>query len=133
MKPFGEKSVAKEKQGSLEGCDVAILDNGKVTFYNSTTGEYVPFVNETDSVINGVFIYGDDFYYTVSIGNRLYLKEVYMSEYVSHPSMRANWGLNLDDCVSETYGKASTLEWVPAFDRIGISHNFSWDYYIAGL
>ncbi len=128
VKPFGEKKVV-EKQGNLEGCDVAILDNGKVTFYNSSTGEYVPFVNETDSVINGVFAYGDDFYYTVSIGGRLYLKEIFMSQYFTDPTMHASWGLKLDDCISETYGKASTLVWLPAFSRIGISHNFSWDFY----
>ena len=130
VRPFGEKKASViDRQGSLEGCDVALLDNGKVTFYNSTTGEFVPFVVETDSVINGVFLYGDDFYYTVSIGNRLYLKEIYMSDYITNPSMRTSWDLNLDDCVSQTYGRASTLAWIPAFDRIGISYNFSWDYY----
>ena len=129
VKPYGKKKVATEPQGSLEGCDVALLDNGKVTFYNSTTGEFVPYVKETDSVINGVFVYGDDFYYTVSIGNRLYLKEVYMTDFYTYPSMRTSWDLDLDDCVSQTYGRASTLAWIPAHDRVGISYNFSWDYY----
>ena len=31
--------------------------------------------------------------------------------------------------IGQTYGKASTLAWIPAFDRVGISYNFSWDYY----
>ena len=129
IKPCGETKKNDIQQGNLEGCDVALLDNGKVTFYNSTTGEFVPFVAETDSVINGVFIYGSDFYYTVVIGDELYLKEIYMSEYSSQPSMRTDWDLQLYDCVSETYGKASPLAWIPAYDRIGIYYNFSWDYY----
>ena len=129
IKPWGETKKNDIQQGNLEGCDVALLDNGKVTFYNSMTGEFVPYVAETDSVINGVFIYGSDFYYTVVIGDELYLKEIYLSEYATMPSMRAAWDLKLNDCVSETYGKASTLEWIPSLDRIGIYHNFSWDYY----
>ena len=100
-----------------------------ITFYNSQTGEFVPFVNEPDSVINGVFVNTYNFFYTVAIGDELYLKNIYMDLYSSHPTMRASWDLKLDDCVSETYGKASTLVWIPAFDRVGISHNFSWDYY----
>ena len=129
VKPFGEKKECAKQTTNLEGCDVAVFDKGKVIFYNSTTGEFVPFENETDSVINGVFINSDDFYYTVAIGDELYLKEVYLGDYVTQPSMRTSWDLKLDDCVSETYGKASTLAWIPAFDRIGISYNFSWDYY----
>ena len=129
VKPFGEKKETLDQQGNLEGCDVAIFDEGKVLFYNSSTETFVPFVNETDSVINGVFVMGDEFYYTVAIGDELYLKKIYMSEYASYPSMCTAWELKLDDCVSETYGKASTLVWIPAFDRVGISHNFSWDYY----
>lgn len=129
VKPFGEKKEVAEKQGNLEGCDVAIFDNGKVTFYNSTTGAFVPYVNETDSVINGVFVYDYEFYYTVAIGDELYLKRIYLSEYSTRPSMCTAWDLKLDECVSETYGKASPLEWIAALDRVGINHNFSWDYY----
>lgn len=129
VKPCGEKKDFVCQQTNLAGCDVAVLDQGKVTFYNSTTGEFVPFVNEKDSVINAVFVNEDDFYYTVAIGDELYLKEVYLSDYVTQPSMRTSWDLKLDDCVSQTYGKASTLAWIPAFDRVGISYNFSWDYY----
>lgn len=129
VKPYGEKKETVELQGNLEGCDVAIFDNGQVTFYNSTTEKFVPFVHETDSVINGVFVLGDEFFYTVAIGDELYLKKIYMSEYSSYPTMCTDWNLKRDDCVSETYGKASTLVWIPAFDRVGISHNFSWDFY----
>jgi hypothetical protein len=128
VKPFAQKKESV-KQESLEGCDVAVLDNGKVTFYNSTEDKFVPFVVETDSVINGVFAYGDEFFYTVAIGDELYLKRMYMSDYYSTPSMLTDWDLQLGDCVSETYGRASELYWIQNLDRIGINHNFSWDYY----
>ena len=125
------KSMPETKavpQKDLEGCDVAIFDQGKVTFYNSATDEYIPYVADDDSIINGVFVYDFGFYYTVSINNELYLKEIYLGEGVS-PIMLTDWELTLDDCVSETYGKASPLVWIKALDRIGINHNFSWDFY----
>ena len=128
MSPLGVKQDA-ELQGNLEGCDVALFDKGKITFYNSTTGEFVPFVNEPDSVINGVFVEEADFYYTVAIGGNLYLKEMYLSDYVKRPSLRADWELKLDDCVSETYGRASSLYWRKQSHCIGINHSFSWDFY----
>lgn len=129
VKPFAEEEENVVRQGSLEGCDVAILDHGKVTFYNSTTGEFVPFVTESDSVINGVFVYGSDFFYTVVIGDELYLKEIFVSEYSNRPSMRTDWGLKLNDCVSETYGRASDLYWMKNNNCVGINHTFSWDFY----
>jgi hypothetical protein len=121
--------VRKEmQQKDLENCDVAIFDKGKVTFYNSKTKEFIPYVSDDDSIVNGVFVYDYNFYYTVDIGDELYLKQVYLGEYVA-PLMVTSWDLNLDDCVSETYGKVSPLVWIKAFDRVGINHNFSWDFY----
>ena len=125
-KAMPETKAASQKD--LEGCDVAIFDNGKVTFYNSATDEFIPYVADDDSIINGVFVYDFGFYYTVSINKELYLKELYLGEGVS-PIMLTDWELSLDDCVSETYGKASPLVWIKAMDRVGINHNFSWDFY----
>lgn len=115
-------------QKDLEGCDVAIFDEGKVTFYNSLSDEFIPYVLDDDSIINGTFVDEYAFYYTVKIGNELYLKQIFLGEYTS-PLMVTDWELTLDDCVSETYGKASPLIWVAISNRIGINHNFSWDYY----
>lgn len=128
VRPFSIPDYTNARQADLEGCDVALFDNGKVTFYNSLTDQYIPYVVEDDSVINGVFVDDDMFYYTVSIGNRLYLKSIYLGLYVE-PLMLTDWELNLDDCVSETYGKASELNWVPRMECIGINHTFSWDFY----
>lgn len=128
VRPIAIQKNDYVRQPDLEGCDVAFLDNGTVTFYNSLSDESVPFVVEHDSVINGTFVGDDMFYYTVSIGNELYLKRVYLGISVE-PTMVTDWELQLNDCVSETYGKASDLNWIPKLDRIGINYNFSWDFY----
>lgn len=119
----------KEHQGGLENCDVATFDNGRVTFYNSTTGQFVPFVAEQDSVINGAFDDMDGFFYTVKIGDSLYLKEVYLYNYSIYPIMLAAWNLSIDDCVSQTYGKAADLFCLTEQDRVGLFYAFSWDSY----
>lgn len=128
-RPSITAETVNEKQGDLENCDVAILDNGKVTFYNSEKGTFVPYVIEKDSVINGAFDEYDGFCYTVKIGDSLYLKEVYLYNYDSYPVMLAAWGLSINDCVSETYGKAADLFYINEKNRIGIFHEFSWDFY----
>lgn len=127
-RPLETKLKDKVEQEGFEGCDVAILDNGTLTFYNSSTKAFVPDLLEKDSVINGVFV-EDVFYYTVAIGNHLYLKEQEMTDYEPTPRMVTDWDLQLDDCVSQTYGKASGLYWMPKFQCIRINHTFSWDSY----
>ena len=111
VNPYGKQPLdPKEKQASLEGCDMAIIDNGKVTFYNSTTNTFIPFVAEKDYVLNGAFYGDEDFYYTVAIGDELYLKEVYFNYGMSaYPSIITDWELKLDDCYSESCGKAATM------------------------
>lgn len=128
-RPVAAPETVQERQGSLENCDVATLDNGRVTFYNSTTGDFVPFVMEKDSVINGVFDGMDGFYYTVKIGDSLYLKEVYLYDFGIFPIMLSAWDLSYEDCVSQTYGKAAELFYLDEKNRIGIFHEFSWDFY----
>lgn len=127
-RPFVVEKETTHQDG-LENCDVAVFDKGKVMFYNSETGAFIPFVAESDSVINGVFDEMDCFFYTVAIGDNLYLKQVYMTNYSPSPVMLADWGLRLDDCVSETYGKAAELFWMADQQAVGIFHSFSWDFY----
>ena len=55
-----------EKQASLKGCDMAIFENGKVTFYNSSTNTFVPFTAEKENVISGVFSDENEFYYIIT-------------------------------------------------------------------
>ena len=97
------------EQAPLEGFDKAVINNGKVTFYNSTTDESLPFDAEKYPVINGVF---DDYayYYTVVIGDELYLKEIDVAGYSATPMMYGDWGLKLSDCYSEECGKTASME-----------------------
>ena len=116
LNPYGKQPLdPKEKQASLEGCDMAIIDNGKVTFYNSTTNTFVPFVAEKDYVVNGAYYGAEDFYYTVAIGDELYLKEVFFNYGMSaYPSIITDWELKLSDCYSESCGMVSSMHHVTA-------------------
>lgn len=92
--------TSKEKQVFLEGCDMAIFDQGKVTFYNSSTDKFIPFVAENDYVVSGVFHDDYAFFYTVVIGDDLYLKEMYVGDYPTEPQLIGSWDLKWSDCVS---------------------------------
>ncbi len=115
LNPYGKALNSKEKQTSLMGCDMAIFDKGKVSFYNSTTNTFIPFVAEKDYVLNGAFYGDEDFYYTVAIGDELYLKEVYFNYGMSaYPSIITDWELKLSDCYSESCGMVSSMHHVTA-------------------
>ena len=129
VRPANAPKGCLVEQGGLEGCDVAVFDNGQVTFYNTQDEVFVPYVVETDSVINGVFVDDYSFYYTVKLGDKLFLKSIVLSDYEPEPNLVADWELRYDQCVSETYGKASPLLWFPEFERIGINYDFNWDFY----
>ncbi len=115
VNPYGTTLQPKEQQASLMGCDMAIFDKGKVTFYNSTTNTFVPFVAEKDYVVNGAYYGAEDFYYTVAIGDELYLKEVFFNYGMSsYPSLITDWERKLSDCVSESCGMVSSMHHVTA-------------------
>lgn len=117
MNPLGTTiTPRKEKQASLEGCDMAIFDNGKVTFYNSSTNEFIPFVAENDYVVSGVFHEDYAFYYTVAIGDNLYLKEMYVGDYQTDPHLIGGWDLKWSDCVSADsleFARMTTFLYMP--------------------
>ncbi len=115
VNPYGTTLQPKEQQASLMGCDMAIFDKGKVTFYNSTTNTFVPFVAEKDYVVNGAYYGAEDFYYTVAIGDELYLKEVFFNYGMSsYPSIITDWERKLGDCVSESCGMVASMRHVTA-------------------
>ena len=129
LNPFGISLKPKEEQASLEGCDMAIIDNGKVTFYNSTTNTFVPFVAEKDYVVNGAYYGAEDFYYTVAIGDELYLKEVFFNYGMSaYPSIITDWELKLSDCYSENCKKAPTM-----YNRTAKSVNGPYDVLLTSI
>lgn len=104
------ETCPKEKQASLQECDMAIFDNGKLTFYNSTSNTFVPMVTEKDYAISGSFFDEDILYYTVAIGDELYLKKTYMSSILPEPVLVTDWDLKLTDCYSESCGKTARME-----------------------
>lgn len=112
-----------------EGSDMVILDNGKLIIYNSQTDKFIPLETEKDSVVNAAFMGEDNLYYTVVIGDNLYLKNYYFSPYSMEPSFQADWELKLNDCVSETYGETARLMTYPSLFRVGLPFDFSWDFY----
>ncbi len=98
----------REKQYSMNGCDMAIVDNGKLTFYNSTDNTFVPMVIEKDRVVNASFVEEDALYYTVAIGDKLYLKKFYTASETG-PVLVTDWDLKLGDCYSENCGMVSSM------------------------
>ena len=112
-----------EEVVTLKGCDMAVFDNGKVTFYNSSTGKYVPFVDEKDNVISGVFCDENEFYYTVSVDDELYLKKVDLSADQPAPVQLADWGLKLNDCVVDSCEKCASMVFYSDVQMVGIEYN----------
>lgn len=119
----------QEKQLRLQGCDMAIIDNGKVTFYNSSTNTFIPFVAEKNDVVCGVFQDEDNFYYTVAINDELYLKWVYVSNYYEPVvEMYGAWDLTLSDCVNDSCGLVASMVGYEGFPVIGILHGINTEY-----
>ena len=113
-----------EEVVTLKGCDMAVFDNGKVTFYNSSTDKFVPFADEKDNVISGVFSDENEFYYTVSVNDELYLKKVDLSADKPAPVQIVDWGLKLNDCVVDSCEKcASMVYYYIDVPFVGIEYN----------
>ena len=115
--------TAVEEVVTLKGCDMAVFDNGKVTFYNSSTDKFVPFAEEKDNVISGVFIDENVFYYTVSVNDELYLKKVDLSADQPAPAQLADWGLTLNDCVVDSCEKCASMVYYLDVQLVGIEYN----------
>ena len=94
------------QQGSPKGCDMAFFEGGKVTFYQSASNTLIPYEVEKDSVVDGVFWNDNCFFYTVAIGQDLYLKRVRLDASSPAPETLTDWGLKLNDCFAESCTKA---------------------------
>ena len=69
MKVYGDSIVSQPVD--LTQCDMAMLDNGKLSFYNTTTAVMTPFEAEKDSVVNCVFTGDNKVYYCVATGPKI--------------------------------------------------------------
>lgn len=108
--------------------DMALLDNGKLCFYNTKTSVATPLEAEKDSVVNVLFE-PDIVYYCVAVDNQILLRSLDLTQPDPQPKQLADWGVPYEDCVTETYGTVSPLECYRNRKTLGLYHNFSWDGY----
>ena len=111
---------------SLKGCDMAAFEDGKVTFYNSSTNTFVPFTAEKDYVVTGFFCSENEFYYTVSVDDELYLKMVDISAETPAPVQLIDWELKLSDCYDKSCEKCASMDYYdgdPDVKMVGIEYN----------
>lgn len=127
MKVYGDSIVSQPVD--LTQCDMAMLDNGKLSFYNSTTAVMTPFEAEKDSVVNCVFTGDNKVYYCVACKPKILLRCVDLEQANPQPQELADWGVPYEKCVTETYGTVSPLEYYRGKNTLGLNHNFSWDGY----
>ena len=127
MKVYGD-SIASQPV-DLTQCDMLMLDNGKLSFYNSTTAVMTPFEAEKDSVVNCVFTGDNKVYYCVACKPKILLRCVDLEQANPQPQELADWGVPYEKCVTETYGTVSPLEYYRGKNTLGLNHNFSWDGY----
>lgn len=113
----------------LTQCDMAMLDNGKLSFYNTTTAVMTPFEAEKDSVVNCVFTSDNKVYYCVACKPKILLRCVDLEQADPQPQELADWGVPYEKCVTETYGTVSPLECYWNRNTLGLHHEFSWDGY----
>lgn len=127
MKVYGD-SIASQPV-DLTQCDMLMLDNGKLSFYNSTTAVMTPFEAEKDSVVNCVFTGDNKVYYCVACKPKILLRCVDLEQANPQPQELTDWGVPYEKCVTETYGTVSPLEYYRGKNTLGLNHNFSWDGY----
>ena len=122
--------VAIPEQGpvDLSECDMVMLDKGKLYFYNSGQQALTPYEAETDSVVNSVFA-GNKLYYCVPENGKMVLKSIQLDVIDAQPVKEADWGLDYEKCVTETYGTVSPLVYYKEHNMLGLWHEFSWDSY----
>ena len=123
LQPVGRlTNPFKENQVDLGNCDMAIIDDGKVTLCNPAHDIFIPLATEKDYVLNGVF-HEDQFYYTVAIGDDLYLKKFDMSRWGPNQEMLTGWGLKRSDCSSGDGDVVAPMECEGKIPVITIDYN----------
>lgn len=108
---------------SLKGCDMAVFEDGKMTFYNSSTNAFVPFTAEKDYVVTGVFYDENEFYYTVSVDDELFLKKVDLSAETPTLVQLVDWKLKLSDCYDESCEKCASMDFYSDVQLVGLQYN----------
>ena len=108
--------------------DLVMLDNGDLNFYNSKTATMTLLEAEEDSVVNVAFT-TNVLYYSVAKDGRILLRCIDLDQPNPQPKQLADWGVPYEECLTETYGTVSPLEYHRGRNTLGLHHNFSWDGY----
>ena len=122
------KQKAPALPADIADYDMVMLDNGKLCFYNTATAVMTPLEAEKDSVVNACFEPGI-VYYCVAKDNHILLRSINLEQPNPKPKELGDWGVPYDDCVTETYGTVSPLEYFRGRNTLGLYHDFSWDGY----
>ena len=122
-KPVEVNASADNTVVSFNGSDMAVFEDGKMTFYNSSTNTFVPFTAEKDFVISGVFYDENEFYYTVSVDDELYLKKVDLSADEPAPVELVDWELKLSDCYVDSCENCASMVFYSDVQMVGIEYN----------
>ena len=109
--------------------DMLMLDNGDLYFYNSKTAAMTLLEAEEDSIVNCLFTGDNKVYYSVVEGPKILLRCIDLEQPNPQPKQLADWGVPYEECVTETYGEVSPLEYYKGRNTLGLYHNFSWDGY----
>lgn len=123
-----EVAVPEQEPVDLSECDMVMLDKGKLYFYNSEQQALTPYEAETDSVVNSIFV-GNKLYYCVPENGKIVLKSIQLDVLGAQPVKEADWGLDYEKCVTETYGTVSPLTYYEGHNMLSLWHEFSWDSY----
>lgn len=118
-----------KQQVRLSECDMSMIDDGKLFFYSTSASAMIPYALETDSVVNSVFTDDGMLYYCVAKRPRILLKRIDLNQPEPLPQEVADWGVDYESCVTETYGTVSPLLYYPQKNLLGLWHEFSWDSY----
>lgn len=121
-------AIPEQTPTDLSECDMAMLDKGKLFFYNSEKQILMPYEAETDSVVNSVFV-GDKLYYCVPENGKIVLKSIQLDVPDAQPVKEVDWGLDFEKCVTETYETVSPLCYYAGRNMLGLWHEFSWESY----
>ena len=123
-----EQSANTQKPITTD-CELAVFDDGQLSFYDVKNHEFITLEQETDSVVNGVFANDGKFYYSVLKGDKVLLKYIDLNEGGANPVVMGDWGVDPSHCITETYGEFASLEYYPWKNCLGLGHEFSWEGY----
>ena len=92
----------KKQLVALAKCDMVILEDGKLVFYDNATQETTTYTAETDQVLNAVYDDSNHLYYTVAkaADQHLALKMLDLNVTDPQPKLFADWQLTKEEIIN---------------------------------